>query len=123
MGQIQQNEKTFLICKSRFITDSSFSLLMTESVIHDKYSNIHHNVVFYQNALSHYIICLRVSSSVLEFHDSLPSVLIRCFILSYAMISNWGSFMFNYLLFEEIYIMLNRLESHEFDLLKMFNEM
>lgn len=60
---------------------------------------------------------------MLEFHDNLPSVLIRCFIMSYAMISNWGSFMFNYLLFEEIYIMLNRLESHEFDLLKMFNEM
>lgn len=31
--------------------------------------------------------------------------------------------MFNYFLFEEIYIMLNCLELYEFDLLKMFNEM
>lgn len=58
-----------------------------------------------------------------EFYDSLFFVLVCCFILFYVMIFNWGFFMFNYFLFEEIYIMLNCLELYEFDLLKMFNEM
>lgn len=80
------------------------------------------SIVFYKMH-QHTIVCLGFSSSVLEFHDSLPPVLIHCFILSYAKIPNWGSFMFNYLLYEEIPIMLNRIESFGFDLLKKFNEM